>query len=77
MKKCYLTDSTDPGNVQTIGELWESVRFFAERRCEDNQLCIEHRGGEYPLEVRIQQMKSLQALTHAIEEFHTINSKEG
>lgn len=66
MKKCFLTDSTDPGNIQTIGELWESLHFFAECRCKDN---LKY-NGEYPLETRINQMETLKVLVKTIEEFH-------
>jgi len=60
-----LTDRAEEG-IQSIGELWESLAKFAQRRVEDN----EHYFGDYPLLVRCAQMPSLKSLVAAIEKFH-------
>lgn len=67
-----LTDSIDPGNIQTIGELWESLAKYAQGRVDDNKLSKDC----YPIEVRKAQMASLHALVDAINEFHTTFSTE-
>lgn len=61
-----ITDSVDPGNIQTIGELWDSIAQFCNSRIKDNS----RYNGEYPLETRINQMAQLKGLVNAIEEFH-------
>ena len=63
--KIPLTASTDPENVQSIGQLWESLYRFAKGRYEDNLLC-----GEYPIDVRDMQLVALNALVDAINVFH-------
>ena len=65
-KVVKLTDSVAPGKIQTIGELWESIAFFANNRVKDNS----GYNGEYPIETRIHQMETLKCLVDAVEDFH-------
>jgi len=60
-----LTDRVDE-NTQSIGELWESLAKFTQRRAEDNKNYF----GDYPLSVRRAQMPTLKSLVAAIEKFH-------
>jgi len=63
--KINLTASVDPENIQSIGQLWESLYKLAKGRHEDNLLC-----GEYPIDVRDMQLVALNCLVNAINDFH-------
>lgn len=61
-----LTDSIRPRQVQTIGELWESLAVYAQGRHEDNAKY----DGAYIMKTRKAQMAALHSLVNAIDEFH-------
>ena len=65
-----ITDATS-NDVMDIGSLWAALAHFTMNRHKDNGLY----DGEYPIEIRMMQMKTLKCLVSEIENFHNKLSK--
>jgi hypothetical protein len=64
-KEVKLTDKTGP-DTMTIGQLWNELALFCNRRNNDNY----RYDGDYPIDTREIQMPALHSLVSAIEKFH-------
>lgn len=53
-------------NFQSIKELWESMALFCTNRVEDNT----RYHGKYPVQLRANQMKTLESLVNEIKAIH-------
>jgi hypothetical protein len=67
-KEIKLTERPDSDTL-TIGELWEELALFCNRRANDNK----RYDGNYPIDTREMQMPALHSLVSAIEKFHRIH----
>jgi hypothetical protein len=66
-KSIKLTERPD-ADTMTIGELWDELALFCDRRAKDNK-----RSENYPIDTREIQMPALHSLVSAIEKFHNIH----